>query len=230
MAAFETEILIKDEKKLLHENCSSAPNFVTVLKVENEAQTNGAVCKLPQPPVNKKLDKRINKHREIKMLNDRASLASSLSHAETMNGNFSGPEDTETRSLLSSLTDTAPSTGSKQNGSVLVHIEPVVMETKQKDVCLIQDSPFYIHKIAQTEKLDEFKRLFYQDPTRLLLKDNAKTWLPIQYAVFKNKIKIIDFIIENSEPSKTSSSLGIKLLSCNPETKLILFFRYDQHE
>jgi transient receptor potential cation channel subfamily A member 1 len=47
--------------------------------------------------------------------------------------------------------------------------------------------------------LDEFKKLYYQDPTRLYLKDNNRHWLPIHYATLKSKIKIIEFIIEISQ-------------------------------
>ncbi|CAF0715061.1 unnamed protein product [Brachionus calyciflorus] len=72
---------------------------------------------------------------------------------------------------------------------------------KVKDSCLIEEGPFYIHKIAQSEKLDEFRRLYNEDPRRLLLKDNAKNWLPIHYAAFKSKLKILDFIIEKCKPS-----------------------------
>ena len=196
MAAFEKEILTNEEK-----------NFgATILRVEHEA-ANGKLV----PASNKKLDKRINKHRELKMLNDRASLASSLSHAETLNGTLSGHEDNnESKRLLPDLSETMVVPGGKQNGGLLCpNVEPIVVtETKQKDVCLIQESPFYIHKIAQTERLDEFKRLFEQDPTRLLLKDNAKSWLPIQYAVFKNKVKVIDFIIDNSEAGKNETDMS----------------------
>lgn len=67
---------------------------------------------------------------------------------------------------------------------------------KIKDSCLLEESPFYIHKIAQTERVEEFQRLYNEDPRRLFLKDNSRNWLPIHYAAFKSKLKIIDFIID----------------------------------
>jgi len=66
-----------------------------------------------------------------------------------------------------------------------------------------------LKKIAQTERLDEFKRLFFEDPRRLNVKDNIKNWIPLHYAAFKNKIKILDFILKNSTPGKTLSCLGL---------------------
>jgi ankyrin repeat protein len=55
-------------------------------------------------------------------------------------------------------------------------------------------------KIAQTDRVDQFKRLYEEDPTRLYLRDNRKNWMPIHYAVSKSKISTIKFILEKSEP------------------------------
>lgn len=53
--------------------------------------------------------------------------------------------------------------------------------------------------MAQTERLEKFKKLYYEDPSRFYLKDNNKNWIPIQFAVFKSKIKIIELILKLSD-------------------------------
>jgi hypothetical protein len=99
----------------------------------------------------------------------------------------------------------------------------------QKNVCLIEESPFYIHKIAQTERLEELKRLYNEDPSRLFLKDNTKNWLPIQYAASKSKTKIIDFIVEKTYSGKCgfyfkrTIKLRLTFLTLNND---IIFYRY----
>lgn len=72
---------------------------------------------------------------------------------------------------------------------------------KIKDVCLIEESPFYIHKIAQTDRFTDFKRLYNEDPSRIYLKDNSKNWLPVHHAVSKSKTKILDFLIDECDPN-----------------------------
>jgi len=47
--------------------------------------------------------------------------------------------------------------------------------------------------------LEDFKRLYKEDPKRLNLRDNVKKWLPIHHAAFKGKKNIIQFIIENEK-------------------------------
>ena len=56
-----------------------------------------------------------------------------------------------------------------------------------------------ISKVSQTDNIDEFKRLYYEKPSLLYLKDEKKKWLPIHYAAFNSKIKIIEFILEKSD-------------------------------
>jgi len=47
--------------------------------------------------------------------------------------------------------------------------------------------------------LDDFNRLYKEDPKRLNLRDNVKKWLPIHHAAFKGKENIIQFIIDKEK-------------------------------
>lgn len=128
-----------------------------------------------------KLEKRIRKHSNGCVKNDSSQLspliiAPLLSTKATL------------LSALPSLPQKSPVTRVKD-------------ESFNKTCCFLSDSPFYIHKIAQTERLDEFKRLYYEDPRRLMARDNIKNWIPLHHAAFKNKIKIMDFIL-NHAPGK----------------------------
>ena len=129
-------------------------------------------------------------------------------------------------------------------------IEQITLETgcddslnspkeKPKNVCFIQDSPFYIIrvniqknqpspkilnfilKVASSEKLEEFKRLYYENPSRLYLKDHRKEWLPIHYAAAKSRIKIIEFILEKSGKSNSKKTFP------NPK---IQYFHFRHHK
>ena len=47
--------------------------------------------------------------------------------------------------------------------------------------------------------------LHIQDPTRLYLKDINKSWIPLHYAVSKSRLKIIEYILNNSDSGKLRS-------------------------
>lgn len=74
-----------------------------------------------------------------------------------------------------------------------------------KEVCSIEDSPYYIHKIALTDRLDNFKRLYDENPSRLNLIEPIKGWLPIHYAASKGKTSIISFILSKSREDMINS-------------------------
>ena len=135
-----------------------------------------------------KLEKRIRKHSNGYVKNDSTSLTP-LMIAPLLSTNAT------LLSALPSLPQKVPATKNKD-------------ESYNKTCCFLSDSPFYIHKIAQTERLDEFKRLYYEDPRRLLTKDNIKNWIPLHHAAFKNKINIMDFILNNSTTGKLFGSMS----------------------
>jgi len=88
--------------------------------------------------------------------------------------------------------------------------------------CLLEHSPFYIHKvslfrnwlifqclnnapfqIAQTDRLNEFKLALASNKSGLHLRDKVKGWCPIHYAVSKDSTLILEFILDNSEGKYT---------------------------
>ena len=109
---------------------------------------------------------------------------------------------------------------SNEKTSLAKTVEIALPALKSKKFCLIEESPYYIHrvikflkllsfyfkvylfKIAQTDNFKEFEKIYNDDPSLLFVKDNLKKWTPIQFAAYRNKIKIIDFILERTEPSK----------------------------
>ena len=73
---------------------------------------------------------------------------------------------------------------------------------------------FSFKKIAQTSQLDEFKKVYQQEPSKLELKDKIKSWLPIHYAASKSRIQIIEFILKvsqtgNNTPKHIRSSMKV---------------------
>ncbi|XP_057671401.1 transient receptor potential cation channel subfamily A member 1 isoform X2 [Diorhabda carinulata] len=62
-------------------------------------------------------------------------------------------------------------------------------------VCHISQSPFRILRAAESGNLDIFQRLYYDDPTRLVIQD-SRGRTPAHQAAARNRVNILQFILE----------------------------------
>ncbi|KAK6188192.1 hypothetical protein SNE40_004425 [Patella caerulea] len=82
----------------------------------------------------------------------------------------------------------------KREPTIQVHDD---QDTEMPLICLIDDSPLRIIKVAGKGNLEEFAKLYNADPSRLCIED-SKGQMAIHMAAVKGRINILDFIINHN--------------------------------
>ncbi|KAI1295372.1 Transient receptor potential cation channel subfamily A member 1 [Halotydeus destructor] len=75
------------------------------------------------------------------------------------------------------------------------------------EVCEIRESPYRIFKAAEAGDMDDFKRLYLADTTRLRYTD-AKGRAAIHFAASKNHVRIIEFILDHGGEANMQDTDG----------------------
>ncbi|XP_070195077.1 transient receptor potential cation channel subfamily A member 1-like isoform X2 [Littorina saxatilis] len=83
----------------------------------------------------------------------------------------------------------------KQFGRKSPQEEPKDVEEEAPKLCLLEDSPYRVIKVASRGNLDEFEKVYKADPKRLKATDN-KGQTPLHAAAAKGHRNIVDFIIK----------------------------------
>ncbi|XP_034122159.1 transient receptor potential cation channel subfamily A member 1 isoform X2 [Drosophila guanche] len=80
-------------------------------------------------------------------------------------------------------------------------------EPAAEQVCLLRDSPFRILRAAESGNLDDFKRLFMADNTRISLKD-GKGRTAAHQAAARNRVNILRYIRDQSGDFNAKDNAG----------------------
>ncbi|XP_077991580.1 transient receptor potential cation channel subfamily A member 1-like [Glandiceps talaboti] len=86
-------------------------------------------------------------------------------------------------------------------------VQTMDVDNDGQEVCSIKDSPFRILKVAAAGNLDEFRRIYKKHPERLNIED-SKGARAIHHAAGRNKVNIIEFILEHKEDINVIDSNG----------------------
>ncbi|KAF5301244.1 hypothetical protein FQR65_LT00944 [Abscondita terminalis] len=103
---------------------------------------------------------------------------------------------------------------SGENGE-LQNMLPSVVVQKDKDngqekehtVCLMTESPFRILRAAESGNLETFQRLYFADPSRLIIRDGRGRTAAHQ-AAFKNRTNILQFIAAHGGDLNIQDNVG----------------------
>ncbi|KRF97726.1 uncharacterized protein Dwil_GK17464, isoform C [Drosophila willistoni] len=80
-------------------------------------------------------------------------------------------------------------------------------EPPAEQVCLLRDSPYRILRAAESGNLDDFKRLFMADNTRIALKD-GKGRTAAHQAAARNRVNILSYIRDQSGDFNAKDNAG----------------------
>ncbi|KAK5642668.1 hypothetical protein RI129_008835 [Pyrocoelia pectoralis] len=80
-------------------------------------------------------------------------------------------------------------------------------EEKEHTICLIAESPYRILKAAESGNLETFQRLYFADPSRLVIRDPRGRTAAHQ-AAFKNRTNILQFITAHGGDLNMQDNLG----------------------
>ncbi|XP_034482451.1 transient receptor potential cation channel subfamily A member 1 isoform X2 [Drosophila innubila] len=84
----------------------------------------------------------------------------------------------------------------------ILPVEPIT-----EQVCLLRDSPFRILRAAESGNLDDFKRLYIADTTRIALKD-GKGRTAAHQAAARNRVNILRYICDQSGDFNAKDNAG----------------------
>ncbi|CAG9864669.1 unnamed protein product [Phyllotreta striolata] len=74
-------------------------------------------------------------------------------------------------------------------------------------LCHISQSPFRILRVAESGNLEVFQRLYYADPTRLVIRD-SRGRTPIHQAASRNRVNILQFIVDQGGDLNVQDNAG----------------------
>ncbi|XP_039149176.2 transient receptor potential cation channel subfamily A member 1 isoform X3 [Drosophila simulans] len=86
-------------------------------------------------------------------------------------------------------------------------LEAILPAEPPAEVCLLRDSPFRILRAAESGNLDDFKRLFMADNSRIALKD-AKGRTAAHQAAARNRVNILRYIRDQNGDFNAKDNAG----------------------
>ncbi|XP_017840949.2 LOW QUALITY PROTEIN: transient receptor potential cation channel subfamily A member 1 [Drosophila busckii] len=86
-------------------------------------------------------------------------------------------------------------------------LEAILPTEQVEQVCLLRDSPFRILRAAESGNLDDFKRLFIADNTRIALKD-GKGRTAAHQAAARNRVNILRYIRDQNGDFNVKDNAG----------------------